>query len=508
MHSFRLAAMGSLFLVTFADAAVVGQTTPVRDLRGTTEIQLDARIQACLNGDKKVLPDIARIGTPKATAFLTEQLKQAKLADIHTFEMAFEALGEDEVPYLVQLIETESLDAEPFSIVFNVFLSLKDRAESAVDPLIRFIATRQGDPKAIQYAARILGAIGPRAERSVPALLKLAQDDPPSYRNAVDSALFWLRVPEAVPGIIRRLEQTPNLWFLRDISEFGTKARSAGPALIPYLKHDDWHLRIYVARTIGYIGYTEATPDLVNLLHNDDDWRLVYVSAESLGRLRAPEAVKALTQLAEEHWFPPVRDAAEKAVLVIDGVDAYRSDPRFNFAHEFSSYRNVGVRGQKNGSNSPCVAQPEDLSKEQLARLAYKARLSPDLEPNLVPDVGLKVDDGYLVGFDQGEFGGGLVFFDLAGNQSRPLCGNTQGIHRMSSGIVAVTGHGHLGMTEGILFQVSKNSTGGWQATRWKALPGCPEKSGVLPNGSLRVVCSGGTVEVSPSGDIRMAWGN
>jgi hypothetical protein len=323
--------------------------------------------------------------------------------------------------------------------------------------------------------------------------------------NAGAQAPPVTKTPDRSANLVRRLEVDPELTVFRDIAALKEDGRAVGPVLVHFLGDSDWDIRIGAARAIGYIGYTQAVPELIKLLGEKDDWRLVYVSAESLGRLCMPEAVKALTQLSKDHWFPPVRDAAEKAVLVIDGKDTYQSDPRFNFAHEFFSYQNVGVRGRKNDSNSPRVAQPEDLNKEQLAKLAYKAKLSPNLEPNLIPDVGLKVDDGYLVGFDQGEFGGGLVFVDAAGNQSRPLAGNTQGLHRLSSGIVAVTGYGHLGMTEGILFKVSKNSTGGWHAARWKALPGCPEKSGMLANGNLCIECSGGTVEISPAGDIKMA---
>jgi hypothetical protein len=310
---------------------------------------------------------------------------------------------------------------------------------------------------------------------------------------------------ERLGNLLKRLEVDPELTVFRDIAALGENGKAAGPTLGRFLGNSDWDVRLGAARALGYVGYAEAVPELIKLLNEKDDWRLVYVSVESLGRLRRAEAVEELTRLSKEHWFPPVRDAAEKAVLVINGKDTYQPDRRFNFAHEFFSYQNARSRKAKRNADRSYVNQPDELDKSQLAKLAYKVRLSPNLEPNLVPDVGIKVDDGYLVGFDQGEFGGGLVFVDLAGNQSRPLCGNTQGICHLGSDIVAATGVAHLSTNIGILYKVAKGDNGVWQATRWKALPGAPGESGILANGNLCIVCSGGTVEISPASEIKMA---
>lgn len=48
----------------------------LRDLEGLTEEHLDALIQARLHGDGWIPPAIARIGTPRAIAFLVEDLKE------------------------------------------------------------------------------------------------------------------------------------------------------------------------------------------------------------------------------------------------------------------------------------------------------------------------------------------------------------------------------------------------------------------------------------------------
>ncbi|MBN1507872.1 MAG: hypothetical protein JW955_13560 [Sedimentisphaerales bacterium] len=75
----------------------------------------------------------------------------------------------------------------------------------------------------------------------------------------------------------------------------------------------------------------------------------------------------------------------------------------------------------------------------------------------------------------------------------------------MPFGIVAVTGLSHLGMGGGMLFKVWKGDDGLWRTGRWRVLPDAPSTAGVLVNGNLYVGCYRGSIEVSPSGDIKMA---
>ncbi len=97
-----------------------------------------------------------------------------------------------------------------------------------------------------------------------------------------------------------------------------------------------------------------------------------------------------------------------------------------------------------------------------------------------------------------------LLFIDLTGKRTS-LWGNTQGIHRMASGIVAVTGYGHF-TNDGMLVKVFRGQDGSWQASRWKSLPGCPRRSTMLANGNVRIDCgSSGCVEITAEGDITMA---
>ena len=393
-----------------------------------------------------------------------------------------------------------------------IFGRLQDKAESAIGPLTEFISADPNNERAVRCAVRVLGMIGKKAEPSVPALLKLAQDKPASYKDVVDRAIPVMKARQYVADLLRRLEVSKEDWLVfLDIAVLEKEARSAGPALARCLFDDSWDVRVFAARAVGYVGYKEASPDLIRLLDEKDDWRQVFVSAESLGLLSVPEAVDPLTRLSENHWYPPVRDKAKQVLRVIRGEETYYPRGR----REFADYQHTKVpdplassRDGERKARRSYVREQDSLDKAQLQKLMYKARVPSGMEPNRVPEVGLKVTGGYLVGSDWGEFGGELLFIDLAGRQSSPLSWNTHGIHRMTSGIVATVGLDHMASNEGLLFRVSQDGNGRWQASRWKTLPGAPDKSGLLANGNLCVECSGGTVEISPAGDIKMAYGN
>jgi HEAT repeat protein len=639
-------------------AAVRDLTTRILShMHGLREESLDALIESKRSGNEAIAVAIAKIGTPRAAAFLVEELKKDKRKGTPTY-WAMYLLGEKGVPVLVQLIQNEPLDEELAATVISLFGEWRDEAKSAVGPLtefiaahvagerpngsavtdpnegsqttepptgpltqsmtarrerkavecavlalgaigeaaqasmplllklaesdssykdavdrsframttpetiaevlrrlgecpglsvsradfekckrvygeslvgslIEFISLRQGNKDAIALAVCLLGEIGPNARQAVPLLLKLAEEDPGSYQFAVAGALLAMGAPQAAPGVLKMLEERPDRSFIRHIARLGKLGKPAGPGLVRCLERDDWELRLDAARAIGDIGYIEGAPHLIKLLSESDDWRLVFVAAKSLGRLRAAEAVGPLTELSKSHWYPPVREAAKEAILVIEGQAAYpenSSDP-VGFLFEYDEYMRVEARsvpssigiGPQEAGQSP-VADPNSLDQKQLAKLVYEeqqGRSDVDGEGRSVekydtfkrvPQVGIRVSDGYLVGFDQGEFGGELLFIDLAGKRTS-LWENTQGVHKMPFGIVAVTGYGHL-TNRGMLVKVFRGQDGTWQASRWKSLPGCPGGSVLLANGNLWIGCgSNGCVELTPSGELKMAGG-
>lgn len=496
----------------------------LRNIDGLGEEHLDALIDSRRRGDGWIPPAIAKIGTPRAIAFLVDELKREK--QTHTqLTAAFKILGEKGTPYLVELIRNNAFDEPLMRTVVFIFGELKEKAATAVEPLVEIISNKEGNLKTIEYSVLALGAIGPDAQRTTPLLMRLAQSDPAHFRETVNRSLQSMGAPQAVTALLQRLNEKhgmiDNMIVFRDIAALKENGKSAGPSLTRFLWDNDWDVRVGAARTIGYIGYTEAIPELIKLLNTNHDWRLIYVSVESLGRLQAGQAVPTLTDVSTNYWYPPVRDAAKKAILVITEGNQYGSKYHpGNFAFEFFDYMNVeradNQPAQENNgpqSSRHYRIDKDALSATQLAKLAYKVDMRPfvavppeeentDFTETQVPDVGLKVTHGYLVGCSRGEWGGELVFIDSKRKVTTVLAENIVGIHRFNSEIVVVTGLAHLTFNRGCVYKIKKSPNGQWIVNKWRALPGAPRSSGILQNGNLLVKCLGGIVEILPGGEI------
>jgi hypothetical protein len=306
---------------------------------------------------------------------------------------------------------------------------------------------------------------------------------------------------------------------LRDVAALGDGGREAGPRVEKLLSSSEPDVRVAAARALGFIGYREATPSLVAALDDSDDWRVVYVAAEALGRLRAVESREALQATASDHWYPPVRDAARTALRALDAKYRYASSAhRTNFALDFFDYEHAGRAYPPcaDQAHYPSVPQrPETLDPTGQPSLAeaYDREIRSLSEKGwqtthrrTIPEVGLRVDGGWLVGGDHGEWGGELLLKPDGGQSTKILDRNISGLHAMADGsIVAVTGLSHLGMDEGSLYTIACAPTKGCSATRWKSLPGAPRSSWLIAAGELLVNTTGGSVLVAPDGALRLA---
>jgi hypothetical protein len=123
-----------------------------------------------------------------------------------------------------------------------------------------------------------------------------------------------------------------------------------------------------------------------------------------------------------------------------------------------------------------------------------------------IPDVVLRVANGWLAGADRGEFGGELVFLGDDGSQQLIVETNVRNIVALGDRTIAVTGLAHMLFNNGALLDVSRRAGGPWVATPWRRLPGAPGKSWLTSTGELLVdVYAGGTILIAPDGSMRMA---
>ncbi|HEY9109944.1 MAG TPA: hypothetical protein VIN58_24975, partial [Roseateles sp.] len=115
-----------------------------------------------------------------------------------------------------------------------------------------------------------------------------------------------------------------------------------------------------------------------------------------------------------------------------------------------------------------------------------------------------RVDDGWLVGFNQGEFGAALYWFSENGRQHYRISEHqVVQFFPTTSGWGAIEGLAHLGMSEGSIILVTRaQPQGRWQARTALSLPAAPYAIAQPKLGPALAVLSDSLVAVT---DLRRA---
>src|SRR5262249_10865565 len=142
---------------------------------------------------------------------------------------------------------------------------------------LRGCPTWLNDEYVQERAARILGAIGPRAKPAVPALCTALRDENPRVRVAPAEALWKVTggVEKSVPILTQVLA---NGWegssdAAAVLGQMGSDAKEAVPHLSHALRDGDSSVRLAAAQALGCLGpeARTAAPALIKSL-KDDCW--------------------------------------------------------------------------------------------------------------------------------------------------------------------------------------------------------------------------------------------
>lgn len=109
-----------------------------------------------------------------------------------------------------------------------------------------------------------------------------------------------------------------------------------------------------------------------------------------------------------------------------------------------------------------------------------------------------RVDDGWLVGFNQGEFGAALYWFSPDGNRNYKVSDHqVVDFFSLPDGLHAIEGLAHLGMTEGSILRVSRpRASARWRAATVTKLPFAPYAISVRRDGTMLITLSDSIVSV------------
>jgi hypothetical protein len=141
-------------------------------------------------------------------------------------------------------------------------------------------------------------------------------------------------------------------------------------------------------------------------------------------------------------------------------------------------------------------AKVRDISAYTFVPPPFTARTK---EFSSIGDV-LQVEDGWLVGFNQGEWGGTLYWFSPDGKENYKISDHQivdLFLHR--NVIHAIEGLSHVGLSNGSLISISRsNDQSQWKAKTLLKLPQAPDAVSILSNGHLLLTLSDSIVDVSP----------
>jgi hypothetical protein len=118
------------------------------------------------------------------------------------------------------------------------------------------------------------------------------------------------------------------------------------------------------------------------------------------------------------------------------------------------------------------------------------------------------VDDGWLVGFNQGEFGGALYWFSRDGKRSYPISDDQiVDFFSRADGIYAIEGLAHLGGSRGSVLRISRpKERAPWHAQSVAALPSAPYAVAVLRDGTAVITLSYSLVSVGTDLKVKILY--
>lgn len=492
-------------------------------------------------------PALGRINSPEAAKEAVARYLVSECAPHNQEAYAVKLSGNRAIPYIVDAARCANpCGQRDHDLLGHILGGMPEERSKATAGLLAIVLDNSTATETARGVLHMISFLGRHGLAIEDDLLELRKTKP-ELAAAIDKTLVGIESSASVEVLTRWLELNSSadatVSILRDIAALGPSASDAGPTIVSFLRDQNWDLRNASARALGFIQYRASAGELIQLLSaEEEDVRFSWIVAESLGRMRAAQASEALSRLVSSHWYPPVRRAAATALENIDSGTSYESRyPKRYFGREFFTYDNLHTGEDYFCDISTQKATPESSQEKLripthrslLEKLTYKRTIissQPKNKPppadgnNLeiaaftgdnvvenvkkideVPETALRVEEGWLVGTDRGEWGGELAYVHDQGTSTIILDENVQDIYRLGERYIAVTGLSH-GFSRGAIYEVSRQDNRTWTAQRWRALPRAPESSFLVHTDELLVkVEVSGSILVSATGSMRMA---
>jgi len=150
-------------------------------------------------------------------------------------------------------------------------------------------------------------------------------------------------------------------------------------------------------------------------------------------------------------------------------------------------------------------ARVSNLSDEETERVSLPQFLK--LSKEMIGSRSLlRTADGWLVGFDAGEFGGGLWWFNNEGDANRRLLSeNVHSILQTANGVFVLVGLAHLSLDNGKIYQFTETGEE-VKVTLLADLGGSPEAVTVDPEGRIVIATPKSVLAFDYSGNVHKLY--
>lgn len=404
---------------------------------------------------------LGEIATPDAIQALVDDL--VVIGSLSQTGGALKRLGATALPYLLPLLEDERQAWEVAAVIHNMGTKALDEAAHWLA-----LAESSGHPKSLRLAAlRGLAAMGDPIQPYGERLRAILADVDADLRDQAFKTLIAIHDPSVAAIVAERckpsgagFEALPvqSIICIRKVAAFGSNGRGVGPSLMPFLQSKNGEELAAAIGVLGYIGYDDAIPAIRELLRSQD-WRVVHASAVSLGWLGATQAAPDLEQAAASHWLPEVRD---QALAVLDTLKS--AHPKLARPALFAAAKGAGCGLYYCNALSVaprCPSQQWEWQGRPISRpQSTGSRRSR-----------LTFDNGTLIGSDIGEWGGDLSWTGADGKAELIIKDNVVAIEAADGGAMVLFGLAHMGITYGYAVHVRKGEDGSWSLNEAARLP-------------------------------------
>ena len=513
----------------------------LRDIDYIDEKYLPAIIKGVEKNISWLAPALARVGTPEAAEVAVKAYLVSNSAPYNQEAYAIKLFGARILPALKKAINCAySCNNSTYYLLGTSLESFADNEKSKIAKSVVQIARDKAKTIKVRMGALyVISYLAGPGKVIEDELLQLRRTEP-MLAEAVNHTLIGIKSRHAGDVYLDILAERGDINTLVDIAQLGVNGQDAGSGVVKFLDSTTPEAKILAARTLGFIEYKKSVPKLIKLLQDDSNVQLNYVAVESLGRMKDNRAVSVLEDVAENHWHPAVRRAAEVAIKHINSGTEHQDTLHKNKSgFNYFDYEHMGIEVCEEITLT-AVSEPtakklyRSNAKKQLEKLKYQSvivsygardeaqqkaedpggvvEINPDnivehrKEVEQTPDVALKVTDGWLVGSNRGEWGGELVHLAINGEQNIILEQNIEDIYKLGDKYIVTTGLAHLFSNRGQIYELYKDKGSAWNSRPWLKLPGSPSSSWFVETEELLInTYGGGSLLLSEDGSFRMA---